>query len=73
MKLMPPILLQSYTDEFTLPKGENPQTPAVPGEVLQPCERENQVAIDDQKLYCKGVGKLLHMIHWSRPDILNAV
>jgi hypothetical protein len=73
MKLTQPVLLQSYVDEFDLPGGEVPKTPAVPGDVLQPCEKENQVTISDQRLFRKGVGKLLHMMRWSRPDILNAV
>ena len=27
----------------------------------------------DQKTYRSGVGKLLHMMRWSRPEILNSV
>ena len=29
--------------------------------------------IKKQKKYISGTGKLLHMMRWSRPDILNAV
>ena len=29
--------------------------------------------LEKQKIYKSGVGKLLHMMKWSRPEILNAV
>ena len=73
MKLTQPVLLQSYKDEFELPQSNGPKTPAVPGEVLQPCEEENQVSNSHHRMYRKGVGKLLHMMRWTRPEILNAV
>jgi hypothetical protein len=31
------------------------------------------VSYSDQKRYQSGVGKLLHMMRWSRPDTLNSV
>jgi hypothetical protein len=31
VKLTQPVLLQSYDDEFDLPKGETPNAPAIPG------------------------------------------
>jgi Reverse transcriptase (RNA-dependent DNA polymerase) len=34
-KLTQPVLMQSFVDEFILPEGEVPKTPATPGEVLQ--------------------------------------
>jgi len=74
MKLTQPVLMQSYKDEFTInDDGETPRTPATPGEVLQRGEKENEVSDDDQKTYRSGVGKLLYMMKWTRPDILNAV
>jgi hypothetical protein len=73
IKLTQPVLLQSYDDEFELPKGESPRTPAIPGEVLQKGEEENQVSEKEQSKYRSGVGKLLHMMKWTRPEILNAV
>jgi hypothetical protein len=73
VKLTQPVLLQSYTDEFTIPEGEAPRTPATPGEVLQQGEPADFVDDDEQSTYRSGVGKLLHMMKWTRPEILNAV
>ena len=69
-----PVLLQSYTDEFELPGGETPKTPAIPGQVLRKGENpEDNVSEAKQSIYRSGVGKLLHMMKRSRPEILNAV
>ena len=72
MKFTQPVLLQRFLDEFELPTG-NYTTPAVPGQVLQPCDENNKLNEKNQKIYRSGVGKLLHLMKWSRPDILNAV
>ena len=74
VKLTQPVLLQSFVDEFDLPKDlSEPVTPAVPGEVLHKGAEKEQVTTADQKIYCSGVGKLLHLMKTSRPDVLNAV
>jgi hypothetical protein len=73
VKLTQPVLMQSHTDEFELPSGETPNTPATPGSVLHEGKREE--AVDEKELFaCRsGIGKLLHMMKWTRPEILNAV
>ena len=71
-KLTQPVLLQSYQDEFKIPNSETPRTPAAPKEVLQKTE-EMYLTPEEQKTYRTGVGKLLHMMKWSRPEISNAV
>ena len=73
IKLTQPVLIQSYTDEFDLPEGETPKTPATPGSVLQRGEPNDHVSEKEQTTYRSGVGKLLHMMKWTRPEILNAV
>jgi hypothetical protein len=73
IKLTQPVLLQSFHDEFTLPDGETPATPATPGEVLQKCDPEDELQGDELRYYRSGTGKLLHLMKWSRPEILNAV
>jgi hypothetical protein len=65
--------LQSYTDELKLPKGETPRTPATPGGVLQKCDPKDAISEREQSIYRSGVGKLLHMMKWTQPEILNAV
>jgi hypothetical protein len=68
-----PVLLQSYADEFELGNDEAPSVPADPGQVLMPCNDSDVLDDTQQSLYRKGTGKLLHMMRWSRPEILNPV
>ena len=72
IKLTQPVLLQTFKDEFELPTLL-PKTPAEPGQILMPSHEENALNSTDQRTYCKGVGKLLHMMDWSHTDILNPV
>jgi hypothetical protein len=73
IKLTQPVLMQSYVDEFDLPEGEVPRTPATPGSVLQKVDPKDWLPDELQSKYRSGVGKLLHMMKWTRPEILNAV
>jgi hypothetical protein len=71
MKLTQPVMIQSFSDEFDLP-DETPLLPARPGEIMTtndgiPIQKQ------DETIYRKGTGKLLHMMKWSRHDILNRV
>jgi hypothetical protein len=68
-----PVLLQSYDDEFDLGDGPAATTPADAGQILMPCKEEDAVSPAKQTLFRKGTGKLLHMMRWSRPEILNPV
>jgi hypothetical protein len=71
--LTQPVLLQSHTDEFNLSEERAPRTPAIAGDVLMRGEVKDQISAQDQKTYRSGVGKLLHMMRWSRPGCLNSV
>ncbi len=74
MKLTQPVLLQSFRDEFLISHdGDAPKTPAIPGDVLRKGEQADLLNDRDQRTYRSGVGKLLHLMKWTRPDILNAV
>jgi hypothetical protein len=73
IKLTQPVLMQSYIDEFDIPDGNVPKTPATPGSVLQKGEPQDCLNPEEQSTYRSGVGKLLHMMKWTRPDTLNAV
>ena len=73
IKLTQPVMLQSFTDEFNLPNGPAPNTPATPGGALVKAEPEDNINDGDLFYYQSGVGKLLHLMRWSRPEILNAV
>jgi hypothetical protein len=73
IKFTQPVLLQSFHDEFDLPDEKSPTTPAEPGQILMRCEEKDGMSAEKQGSYRSGVGKLLHMMRWSRPEILNAV
>lgn len=73
LTLPQPVLLQSFADEFPLPGGPNPTTPAAPDTTLEPAKPEHLLPSSQQTKFRSGVGKLLHMMRWSRPDILKAV
>ena len=68
--LTQPVLIQSFEDEFELPSREH-KTPAAQGEVL--CKGEPLLNEKEHRNYRKGVGKLLHLSKYARPDICNAV
>ena len=70
LKFTQPVLLQSYEDEFELPTAV-PKTPATPGSVLLKGDGE-PMSDKKQTKYRSGVGKLLHMMRWSKPSIYNA-
>ncbi len=73
IKMTQPVMLQSFNDEFDLPDGPAPNTPATPGSALVKTDPEDCIPADQLFKYRSGVGKLLHMMRWSRPEILNAV
>ena len=72
MKLTQPVLVQSFADEFELPTKEF-TTPMAPGQVLM--GKGAPIGVDEQthKTYRKGVGKLIHLGKYSKPEILNAI
>jgi hypothetical protein len=73
IKLTQPVLMPSYVDEFNSPKGETPRTPATPGSVSQKVDPKDYLLDELQTKYRLGIGKLLHMMKWTQPEILNAV
>ena len=72
LKLTQPVLIQSFEDEFDLPK-EKFETPAAPGSILVEEGEDKYVSKEEMQIYRRGVGKLLFLTRWSRPDIYNAV
>ena len=73
VKLTQPVMIQSFRDEFELDDhGKVPKTPAEPGSVLSKGENKNTVSKERHTFFRKGVGKMLHMMRWTRPDILNS-
>jgi hypothetical protein len=71
MKILQPVLIQSFKDEFDIDLSEPVATPAVPGQVLR--KGELDTTPQQQFKYRSGVGKLIHSVKWSRVECLNAV
>jgi hypothetical protein len=71
LKFTQPVLIQSFQDEFKLPT-ENYETPAEPGKVLGPVLEGQELSPEEQSKYRSIVGKMLHLMRWSRPDVWNA-
>jgi hypothetical protein len=53
--------------------GPAPNTPVTPGNALVKADPADCIPANELFKYRSGVGKLLHMMRWSRPEILNAV
>ena len=54
-----------------LPKYKTPGTPGLV--ITKPVDPEAVVSTEDQHMYRSGVGMLLFLVKYSRPDIANAV
>ena len=73
MKLTQPVLLQSFEDEFDLLEVKTPNTPVAPGEVLHLGTETSMLNKEMHTKYRTGTGKLLHLMKWSRPNVLNSM
>jgi hypothetical protein len=72
--MIQPVLLQSFEDEFDLSQMGKPGLPAPTGSMLTKGDKKDSEAVPlAQQAYRKGVGKLLHVTRWARPDIMNYV
>jgi hypothetical protein len=66
------VLIQSLIDEFGAGK-KLVSTPAPAGQTLQAGNVEDELCDHIKRKYQAGVGKLLYLARWSRPEIGNAV
>jgi hypothetical protein len=73
IKFTQQVLLQSFTNEFDLPDEKAPRTPAEASHMIYLCKPEDAMSDKLQGQYRSGVSKLLHMMRWSCPEILNSV
>jgi hypothetical protein len=73
MKLMQPVLLKSFDDEFEVSKTCQVNLPAKAGQVLMKGKEDKIMSNHMMTKYRSRVGKLRYLATWSRPDILNAV
>ena len=69
-----PTQLRKFENEFDLQTHRgNPETPAEPHSVLNEGDQGEPLRDTQQSNYWKGTGRLLHMMRWSRPEVLNSV
>jgi hypothetical protein len=74
IKLTQPVMLQSCADEFPMClEGKAVNTPAIPGDHLTKGDAGWNISGAMQSHYRRGVGKLLHMMRWTHPEIQNLV
>ena len=69
MTIIQPVLVQSLEDEFDLPEGKPPRTPATAGQVL--VRKPDEPNLESTK-YRSGTAKMMFMMRWSRRDKYNA-
>ena len=72
LKITQPVLVQSLRDEFEFENPNNcPETPAPASTHLMASGKS--LSPEKQTKYRSGVGKLLYLTKWSRPEIANSV
>jgi hypothetical protein len=72
LKFTQPVLMQGYNDKFELPKKSN-RMPALAGLVFVAGKKEEALSPAMQKKYYSGTGKAMHVMHYSKPEMYNAV
>jgi Reverse transcriptase (RNA-dependent DNA polymerase) len=72
VKFRQPILIRSLEVEFN-EGNKKVTTPAIAGQSLQAGEEIDILSDKVKKKYQAGVGKLLYIARWSKPEICNAV
>ena len=68
-----PVLLQSFADEFKINNMKDYNTLMEANKTLEKAEPEQFQGSKVQTYFRKGVGKLLHLMRWSRPEVMNPV
>jgi hypothetical protein len=72
LKFTQPVLMQSYNNEFKLPR-KSYRMPAPAGLVLVAGKKKEALSPAMQKKYCSGTGKAMHVMQYSKPETYNAV
>ena len=72
LKITQPVLVQSLKDKFTFSElNVKPEVPAIAGTHL--LLNGPKLCGEDQTKYCSGIGKLLYLMRWSCPEVVNSV
>jgi len=66
------MLLQGFEDKFKCKAGKGMVPAEAGGVLMKKSDQEKALSEGEQTHYSSGVRKLLHTMHWSRPEIYNA-
>ena len=69
--IVQPVIVRSFIDEFGIEENRKIEVPASTNDSFSPVMDGDELNEEEQKGYRSGVGKLLYLSRWSRPDILN--
>ena len=72
VKFTQPVLVQKLEDEFDLPSGKAPKTPATAGQVLVRGDGSGAIDGKESTKYRSGTALCMFMMQWSKTDIYNA-
>eukprot|EP00957_Ditylum_brightwellii_P196591 14978675-Ditylum_brightwellii.AAC.3 len=72
IKFTQSVLLQSYNDKYETTECQ-PVMPAEVGMLLVKAEKKEMVGSKRHTCFRSGVGKLLHMTGWLRPEVQNSI
>ena len=72
LKLTQPVLIQSFEDKFDLPNKTYEMPAEAKKQLMKTIEGQELPKVEQTK-YRSGVGKMLHLMRWSRPEIWNSV
>jgi hypothetical protein len=65
-------LVKKFGNEFQ--DSTDYKTPGIPRfKITRPDDESDQMNVERQKRYCSGVGMLLYLTKYSRPDLCNVV
>ena len=72
IKFTQPVLIQKLRDEYEIPGGRAPRTPALAGQTLVKGDGSGTLDEKGMTMYRSGTATCMFMMQWSRPDIQNA-
>ena len=72
MKPTQPVLVQKLEDEYDLPDGRSPKTPAVTSQVLVRGNANGTACNSEATVYCSGTATFMLRMQWLSLGIHNA-
>lgn len=73
VKFTQPVLIQKLKDEYDVPDGRAPNTPAREGQILVRGDGSGQLSAADATVFRSATAIINFLVQWSRPDCCNAV